>query len=179
MERIDEALKNRLQSWLNTPPAERDYLEGAEMYHVLRPQDKVFYRNLKTRPEANRERIEYHLRKHLLIMLDGLTRRQVAIMDEQSVPAANQTIRAAKHLGKRPDHDQLPAEIKALYEKNGPIYEKLVETYNTLLAMHNQTSCDRYEHLKILVELDTVYRKNWEQYDSYVLPKDAPAESPA
>ena len=79
--------------------------------------------------------------------------------------------------GKRADHDTLPDDIKELYEKNGEIYFKLKQTFETLKQMHDAQPCDRYEYLKVLSEQDKQYRENWAKYDSYD-PNTAKAAKP-
>ena len=71
--------------------------------------------------------------------------------------------------GKRDDHDLLPAKVQAIYERNGEVYRKLKQTFETLKQMSNRPACDRYEYLKQLKALDDEYRGNWEIYDHYQL----------
>ncbi len=71
--------------------------------------------------------------------------------------------------GKRDDHEMLPANIQAIYERNGDVYRKLKQTFETLKQMSDRPACDRYEYLKQLKALDDEYRGNWEVYDHYQL----------
>lgn len=71
--------------------------------------------------------------------------------------------------GKRDDHEMLPANIQAIYDRNGEVYRKLKQTFETLKQMSNRPACDRYEYLKQLKALDDEYRGNWEIYDHYQL----------
>lgn len=71
--------------------------------------------------------------------------------------------------GKRDDHDLLPAKVQAIYERNGEVYHKLKQTFETLKQMSHRPACDRYEYLKQLKALDDEYRNNWEVYDHYQL----------
>lgn len=75
----------------------------------------------------------------------------------------------AIYRGKRDDHDLLPAKVQAVYERNGEVYRKLKQTFETLKQMSNRPACDRYEYLKQLKALDDEYRNNWEVYDHYQL----------
>lgn len=74
-----------------------------------------------------------------------------------------------KTLGKRPDHEQLPDEIKQLWDQNGETYKKIKAVFEELKSMDNLPSCDRYEKLQILASLDTDYLKKMETYDNYVI----------
>lgn len=179
MEQPDPTFTERLQHWLQTPPAERDLQEGIEMFHRLRPTERILYRNFLNRPQTYAAKLEYHLRKHLQIRLDGLTARRVALMDEE-VTASVQRRMAARFHGRRPDHDRLPEDIRELYDANGVTFEKMKTVYNELLTMEDRPSCERYELLKVLQAEDRLYCQRWEQYDSYLLSPepDAPAENP-
>ena len=130
--------------------------------------------------------------KHLRIRLKGLTQRQVAEMEQREMPRIQRTIeqggpatsseeeegeKPAPHRGKRSDHDTLPEEVQSIYEKNGEIFRKMKQLYETLKKMENDQPCDRHEYLSILVSLDEQYRENWAEYDSWQ-PSDATEEEP-
>lgn len=69
--------------------------------------------------------------------------------------------------GKRKDHDFLPKEIADLWDINAKRYKEIKSTFETLKAMEDKEPCDRYEHLKILSDLDKKYRADMLTYDSY------------
>ena len=135
--------------------------------------------------------LEYQLRKHLGIRLEGMTIDAVARMDAEVVSAVAQTLHAdapeadeavlptdadtpqATRRGKRPDHDTLPAEIQALYERGGEIYFKMKQAHATLSTMEDAPPCDRYEYCKALKDLHDAYRRGWEEYDNYGKPQTA------
>lgn len=141
---------------------------------------------------ADWERLEKELTKHLRIRLKGLTQRQVAEMEQREMPRIQRTIeqggpatsneeeegeKPAPHRGKRSDHDNLPEEVQAIYEKNGEIFRKMKQLFETLKKMENDQPCDRHEYLSILVSLDEQYRENWAEYDSWQ-PSDDTEEEP-
>lgn len=74
-----------------------------------------------------------------------------------------------KTLGKRPDHEQLPDDIKQLWDQNGETYKKIKAVFEELKSMDNLPSCDRYEKLQVLASLDADYLKKMETYDNYVI----------
>ena len=94
-------------------------------------------------------------------------------------PTHNNT--ASARTGKRPDHDTLPDEIKALYVENLTLLHEMRELHMKLrsLSVENATCPDseRYPFLKELIAKDKQYHKNWETYDRYVA--DTTDEVPA
>lgn len=160
-----------------------------------------------TRPMAIIAKIEYELKKHLRYRLDGLTLEEVRRLDQKVVPEANriitegqpEVVKAAavatedsgssadnadsqetvKSLGKRPDHDQLPDEIKKLWDENGETYKKIKALFEELKSMEDLPSCDRYEKLQVLASLDTTYLKKMETYDNYVIGSESAQQDTA
>ncbi|MDY6249520.1 MAG: hypothetical protein SPL64_00240 [Bacteroidaceae bacterium] len=174
---LDNKFTQAMQAWLNAPGESRSLKEGAELLLRLNRNKWMHQQILRTR---NFSKLEYELKKHLQIRLDGLTLQEVADMEKHVVPQAMKSIEdnaptistdaenpTPQFAGKRADHDTLPDDIKDLYEKNGEIYFKLKQTFETLKQMHDAQPCDRYEYLKALSELDKQYRNNWQQYDSF------------
>ena len=161
---IDDKLTTDMQGWLNTEPAERDLLKGAEMVLKL-TRNRILFQNI------------------LKIRLDRKTIQDVVQMDKVLVPSVEKTLETFKPTeissdddvpqeaviakGKREDHDSLPEEIQQLWESNKDIYFRLKETFETLKTMRDALPCDRYEYLKQLEELDTKYRNNMNKYDHY------------
>lgn len=173
----------RLQTYLNAPDGEADENEGAFIYTLLTGDRATAERyRLLGYPLPLRRLIRGKLQRRLLVYLDGLTERSVAAMDDKvtrsaklqihnartyaEAPKKEEPVSPAVHRGRRPDHDLLPDDIKEIYEKNGDTYRRLKQTYETLRTMEHAPSCDRYEHLKILSDLDTRYREAWRIYDN-------------
>lgn len=170
---MDSKLTDSIQQWLALAAAERDTAAGALMLLQLN-RNNFLYRRILAHPEMMASKLESELKKHLQIRLDGLTRADVAKMVKRVMPAAAESLAAKggepaspEFAGKRADHDDLPAEIQALYERNGEIWKKIKKTYETLKQMEASPACDRYELLKVLASLDNEYRANWEAYDHY------------
>ena len=180
---LDTYLTQALQDSLATPAAERDVAAGAELLLRLN-RNRILYNNILRNPARLANKLEYELKKHLQIRLDGLTLQEVSEMNQKVIPAAAATLPAAEpgkpepnggkphalYHGKRPDHDQLPEEIRAIYDQGGELYQRIRDTYNTLMQMADAEPCDRYEYLKILGDLDRRYREGWERYDHYTAP---------
>ncbi len=174
---LDERFTQQLQAWLDTPSDSRDLATGAELLLRLNKNRWMHQMILKKR---NFTKLEYELKKYLRIRLEGLTKREVVAMEQTVLPRAVDSLDAGapvistddempegNYRGKRPDHDTLPQELQELYERNGDIYFKMKQLFETLKQMENDTPCDRHEYLKQLDELDKEYRQNWENYDTW------------
>ena len=173
---LDERLTKDIQQWLNSPQEQRSLEKGAEMLLRL---NRNRYMNAQILRRANFAKLEYELRKHLRIRLEGLTAREVALMEQNHLPRistmldaqpiinADADYNAGNFSGRREDHDELPKDIQDLYERNGEIYFKMKQIYETLKGMEDATPCDRHEYLLQLIELDKEYRENWNAYDTW------------
>lgn len=196
---MDRKLTEKIQAYLQTEPAKRNVVEGATLLLSLN-RNRILFQNVVKRPEKFADKVEYELKKHLQIRLDDKTMSEVAAMDATVVPFAENTLNkrlmlasdkaddidvpeelevAIRHAGKRTDHDELPDEIKNIWEQSANLWFKIKETYETLKTMDNAPLCDRYEYLKILDEADKQYRKNMAWYDGYVLGSEFPSDKEA
>ena len=135
------------------------------------------------RPETAHDHVEADLKKFLQIRLDGHTMESVRQMDSELIPKVQNIITtrqdesedapeetddtAPAHRGKRSDHNELPEEIRAIYERGGELFEKIKQIFTELQQMENAPACDRYEKLKVLKPLVKEYTDGWERYDNY------------
>lgn len=186
---MDHKLTEKIQAYLQTEPAKRNVVEGATLLLSLN-RNRILFQNVMRRPDKFADKVEYELKKHLKIRLDDKTLADVAAMDRAVVPMAKETINrrlesvseqvddintpeelqvAVKHAGKRTDHDELPDEIKDLWEQSAELWFKIKETFETLKTMEAAPPCDRYEYLKLLDEADKQYRSNMAKYDAFVV----------
>lgn len=176
---MDEKFTAQMQSYLATPPASREVAQGALLLFRLNGNAYI-YHNAVANPKRYAALIEHELKKYLRIRLDGLTRSEVARMEQSALPRIAETIEQGapiidadndypkgEYRGRRADHDSLPKEVRALYDKNGDIYYKMKQLYNQLCQMEHAEPCDRYELLKQLKSADERYRLNWAKYDNY------------
>lgn len=185
---MDHQFTEKIKQWLDTPEAERDYSDGALMMLKL-SGNQVMYRNVTASLDRNRRFIEYQLQKYYNFRVKALTHEQVAEMSskvekiatEHNLETPTETTgekTEKSRTGKRPDHDTLPDEIKALFVENLSIVQRMREVHLRLrsLSLENATCPDseRYPFLKELIELDKKLHGNWEAYDSYSADK-APA----
>lgn len=199
---IDPKFTKKIQDWLYVEPKTDDMaVTGAMLLQQINPRNFAYRRWLSmagTRPKSIISKIEYELKKHLRYRLDGLTLEQVRRLDQNVVPEAKKIIekgvpkdqaaseadgatkdaqQEVKLLGKRADHDQLPDEIKKLWDDNGKLYKDIKATFEELKSMENLPSCDRYDKLQLLASLDSKYLKLMEVYDNYVIGKETADET--
>lgn len=188
---MDVKLTASIQKWVNTAPGERNIAEGAALLLKLN-RNQWLYRSACMFPAKYEGIVEHELEKHLRIRLAGFTQREVAQMEAKVLPAAAKALAEGapvvstdadfpqgKHRGKRADHDSLPSQIQALYEKNGEIYFKMKQTFETLKGMSKAEPCDRFEYTQQLRDLHERYCKNWEEYDAYSVATAAQADTEA
>ena len=171
---MDEKLTDVIGQWLSAEV--KDIPAGADLLLRLN-RNRILHQNILRQPQKMLPKLEYELKKHLQIRLDGYTLRQVVVMQQQLMPAVKHTLEAVatisseadgpepEYCGLRADHDSLPADIQQIPEANRDLYFKIKQLYNTLLTMEKAPACDRYEHLKLLKELDAAYHQNWQRYD--------------
>lgn len=174
---LDDRLTQDIRLWLDSPQEQRSLELGAEMLLRL---NRNRYMNAQILRRRNFAKLEYELQKHLRIRLEGLTTREVALMEQEALPKIEESLAQGQPTistdndqpegvfrGRRADHDTLPADLQALYERNGEIYVKMKQLFETLKGMEDATPCDRHELLGQLVACDKEYRDNWNAYDTW------------
>lgn len=185
---MDKEFTESLKRWLETPREERDVREGAEL--LLRINgNRHIYNLAMNRPEAAHDHVEYDLKKFLQIRLDGHTVESIREMERELLPKVRSLIPPPEeeteselseddtveetptapnvHRGRRPDHDDLPEHIRAIYDRGGELYEKIRRTFTELQDLEKAPPCDRYEKIKILEGLYEEYIAGWDEYDAY------------
>lgn len=193
---IDQKFTEELSKWLSTPRDERDVVAGAELLMRI-TGNRQFYATAIVRPHVVHDHVEYELKKHLAIRQEGhnvetlrnLERELLAECAEEfgeeastaepveeqagaeeadayAVPREGPVVSSPKR-GRRADHDELPAEIQALYDDNATRYEQMRKVYQQLLTMADAEPCDRKEHIFQLDQLVKAWAAAWEAYDRY------------
>ena len=180
---MDHDFTERIRAWLDTPEAERDITAGATMLLQL-DRNQILFNTIMRRPEAEADRLEYHLRKHLAIRDEGRTLAEVAALEEKVLPAVAATLEADApqvekteegdevelsqvHAGRSPHHERFPEHIRALYDRSGTLFRQMQELYHRLLGMADAAPCDRHELLVQLAAADDAYRRCWADYDAF------------
>lgn len=179
---MDKAFTQDIADWLETPREERDVRKGAELLLRINGNRHIYHLAM-IRPETAHDHVEADLKKFLRIRLDGHTMESVRQMDSELIPKVQNIITTRQdesedapeetddtvpaHRGKRSDHNELPEEIRAIYERGGELFEKIKQIFTELQQMENAPACDRYEKLKVLKPLVKEYTDGWERYDTY------------
>ena len=170
-----DRLTARIQAWLDAPEGTRDMTEAADL--VLRlTRNRILAANMARRGAAMEAKAVYELRKHLAMRLDRMTAARVRAMERELMPrvaaatAARDVIdgnAAVRGAGKRPDHDSLPDDIRALWDENEELWRDIRRLFYTLKDMDDAPACDRYEYLKMLDQKEKRHRRNFERYDKW------------
>lgn len=186
--KIDPKFTKKIQDWLNIEQkSDNDVADGAQLLFRINPRNVAYRRYLQLavqRPKSIVGKIEYELKTHLKYRLDGLTLEQVNRLDREVVPEAEKILSDGQpengtetfdpeqpmnfsRLGRRADHDQLPDEIKQLWDDNGKLYKDIKATLEELKSMEDLPSCQRYDKLQILSAMDKRYMAQMEKYDAF------------
>ena len=183
---MDHKFTEQIKQWLETPETERDYTVGA-LYLLKLSGNQILYKNLVAALDRRHDVIEYQLQKYYNFRVQALTHAQVEEMSAQVEKIVAEHIPLAAKAdedpakGKRPDHEDLPGEIKAKYVENLSLLQRMRELHLRLrsLSLENATCPDseRYPFLKELIALDKKLHANWEAYDHYVAPGPGAAPS--
>ena len=185
--KLDPKVTEAISDWLNTPADSRDVRAGAELLLTLN-RNRAIYNAAVRRPAQLASKIEHELRKYLNIRLHDAAVSDLRRVESEVMPQVSMTldetmyagqIDPGTHHGRRPDHDSLPADIRALYDGNGERYRRMVLLFNELKAMSDMQPCDRLEKLLILKDLDTAYRKAYAEYDAYEAESSDSAVAPS
>ena len=180
---MDNQFTEKVEKWLNSEhTSDADILKVATLMLQL-TRNRILYNNILRKPSLYVDKIEYELKKHLKIRLDGMTLDDVQKMTTEVVPDARAIVAVTDSQvledkgvstddnpvikGKRADHDSLPEEIQAKWTDNAELYKKIKKNFYLLLQLLDAPLCDRYEILKIQKELDVIYHANLEAYDNY------------
>ena len=180
-------LTDKLQQWLDTPSAERDWNEGAILLLQL-TNNTIMYRNLSINPKGKAEFIEGKLHAFLKVRREIEAHDEVNIMQEQvdSIVASRTEFKEhneAKDFkaGKRADHDSLPEDIQALYVENLDITHRMRELHLRLRLLSDSTkqvlAAERKPLLDEFINLDKKLHANWDTYDHYVTKAESAANT--
>ncbi len=175
---IELELTPQIKAWLDTPPEQRDYEEGALLVGRV-SRNRILYQNLSRNPKAQAKAIEYHLQKIYNQRMVDITHEQVKEMVKEcdriseahglQHPASN---KSDFQKGKRADHDELPPEIQRLWLENQDLRQRMRDCHTHLRLINpTNSTCpdsDRYPWAKQLIEYDKRYRDNWNIYDHYI-----------
>lgn len=166
---MDKEFTDKIKSWLDTPAKSRDYAEGAMMLLKLN-LNRIMYANLMRNLKANKDVIEYNLRKYYDFRKDDPTDETLKAEAEQAAQIIDKNLSKAKradegHIGRRDDHEDLPPEIKAMYEQNLDLLHEMRELHLQMRMLDDDNNVDRRPIVKKIIELDKRLHRNWQIYD--------------
>ena len=193
---MEEELISRIRAWLDLEHHDdASVIEGARTVFALN-HNRILYQTIALRPAKYEDRVRYELQKHLRRLLDGMTAADIERLRPAVESSARQTLEAGMPepsqpdttsdsdgvspdpesaaqrrpslLGRRQDHDRLPAEVQALWEKNGQRWQIIRQAYNELqqLIRTGAKPCDLYDTLELLRTTDESYRSDMAKYDA-------------
>lgn len=189
---MDKTLTDKIVAWLNAPAhtEDADIMEGALMLLQLN-RNRQLYMTISTNPKRFLKTVEYELKKFLPLRMKGKTcqdvrreadellselrengidKEQSEGQDETSDTDDNDDTVAPVRNGKREDHDQLPQNIRDIWEANAERWKRIKEMYNACLSIENP--CDLEENLKVLKETYYAYKADYARYDSFTLENE-------
>ena len=189
---MDKTLTDKIVAWLNAPAhtEDADIMEGALMLLQLN-RNRTLYMTISTNPKRFLKTVEYELKKFLPLRMKGKTCQDVRReadeflselrengidkekhegQDETSDNDDNDDTVAPVRNGKREDHDQLPQNIRDIWEANAERWKRIKEMYNACLSIENP--CDLEENLKVLKETYYAYKADYARYDSFTLENE-------
>lgn len=171
--RFDPKITEWLRTFVHTPEDERDYREAAEIMLAI-SGNKVRYNNMiRKGPETFAEVINKYLADNLNFRLARLTREEVKAMTAKSeaIIADSGETEQKIRTGKRPDHEQLPEEIKVCYLETLDCVNKQRELHMQIrnLALGSATCPDSelYPFVKEIIRLDKLRLELWKKYDTW------------
>lgn len=189
---MDKTLTDKIVAWLNAPAhtEDADIMEGALMLLQLN-RNRMLYMTISTNPKRFLKTVEYELKKFLPLRMKGKTCQDVRReadeflselrengidkgqsegQDETSDTDDTDDTVAPVRNGKREDHDQLPQNIRDIWDTNAKRWKSIKELYNACLSIENP--CDLEENLKVLKETYYAYKADYARYDSFTFENE-------
>ena len=202
----DVKFTQKIKQWFDSEHTDENIRDGAMLLLQIN-NNRHLYQQIMLRPQRMLEHLKYELQKHYDYRIKGLSLDEVRKFDGEVTPLLQKAVDStadadklaadvAPHLpfvdaentdsidataiiakGKRADHDQLPDDIKEIWDANIQRWKRIKELFEACKAY--QLSCDRFEGLnaaneefqKMLLTLKTeyyAYKQSMDQYDHAV-----------
>ena len=202
----DVKFTQKIKQWFDSEHTDENIRDGAMLLLQIN-NNRHLYQQIMLRPQRMLEHLKYELQKHYDYRIKGLSLDEVRKFDgevtsllqkavDSTADADKLAADVAPHLpfvdaentdsidataiiakGKRADHDQLPDDIKEIWDANIQRWKRIKELFEACKAY--QLSCDRFEGLnaaneefqKMLLTLKTeyyAYKQSMDQYDHAV-----------
>jgi hypothetical protein len=168
-------LTSKIKEILDTPNDKID-IESAAVVLLKVNRNRILHESIIRR--NNTAKLKYELQKIYDFRMNEAAVEETKELEKQAETILTvtfpkiETKEKEETKGKRPDHDQLPDEIKSLYLENQNNYPRMRKLHEQLKLMSETKACDRYPFLKELKELDEQVRTNWDKYDAFVIVPD-------
>ena len=202
----DVKFTQKIKQWFDSEHTDENIRDGAMLLLQIN-NNRHLYQQIMLRPQRMLEHLKYELQKHYDYRIKGLSLDEVRKFDGEVTPLLQKAVDStadadklaadvAPHLpfvdaentdsidataiiakGKRADHDQLPDDIKEIWDANIQRWKRIKELFEACKAY--QLSCDRFEGLNaaneefqnMLLTLKTeyyAYKQSMDQYDHAV-----------
>lgn len=200
---MDQILTAQLYNFLHLKePSEQQIIEGATLLLKCNPaRERGIYNSAMRRPKAMLAWIRADLKKYYDIRQRGLTTAEVEKFNDETVALVKETLSRVpdsvtpsttaeadeEHIvpvlgvrGRREDHDLLPPEVQAIWERNAERWKTMGRLHLQLaqmIAKPDYAPCDGNELCYQLRQIDDDLRNDYAIYDTYVLPPATPSDS--
>ena len=186
---MDQILTAKIYNFLQLEnPTEAQIIEGATLLLQCNPQrERGIYNTAMRRPKDTLPWIRTDLKKYYDIRQRGLTTPEVEQFNNETVSRVEQTLSlvpsgmaqegedapAVPLLGTRgirEDHDQLPPEVQAIWERNAERWKKMSRLHyqlSQMIARPDYAPCDGNELCFQLRQVDDDIRNDYAIYDSF------------
>lgn len=186
---MDHILTAKIHNFLQLKhPTEEQIREGATLLLQCNPnRERGIYNTAMRRPAAALPWIRADLKKYYGIRQRGLTTPEVEKFNTETVKRVEQTLSQVPGgvpqmdsgspvvptlgvRGIRADHDRLPPEIQAIWERNAERWKKMERMHFQLaqmIAKPGYAPCDGNELCFQLRKIDDDLRNDYDIYDTY------------
>lgn len=197
---MDQILTAKIYNFLQLEnPTEAQIIEGATLLLQCNPnRERGIYNTAMRRPKATLPWIRTDLKKYYDIRQRGLTTPEVEKFNSETVSRVEQTLSmvpssvaqegddapvvpALGTRGMREDHDQLPPEVQAIWERNAERWKKMARLHfqlSQMIAKPDYAPCDGNELCYQLRQVDDDLRNDYEIYDTYDVVKSVVSSKP-
>ena len=159
MGKIDPKFTEALVAWMKKDHSSDDVIREGAMLLLQLNRNRILYQQILRTPQRMTKKLENEVVPFV---------EKAVIQESQAEPEAD--ILPAEYAGeirlsgKRPDHDSLPDDIKAIWIENAERWKKMKATHEYLKTIDAR---DRYEYAKLLAELWKSYKADMCRYDDF------------
>lgn len=182
---MDNTLTARIGIFLKKDnPTDQEIIEAATMLLQLDPgRERGIYNSTLRRPQSLLPWVRADLKKFYENRKRGMDNNEAKQYEAETEKLVTETLSAVPEgvektdadkdkatIGKRADHDSLPDDIKALWDKNVKRWKQISQLHAQLAAMvakPDYQSCDGNELCYQLRQADNALRKDYATYDGY------------